>query len=97
MHPQTHFEIRQTLIVYSTKGKKSVYKKKQIKRLIAIIDDIFKHEPISSLESIGKRQIIGYWKRHENESVKTRREKYSILVHFFRVSNPQVTVPEPKP
>lgn len=96
MHPQTHFEIRQTLIVYSTKGKKSAYKKKQMKRLIAIIDDIFKHEPISSLESIGKRQIIGYWKRHENESVKTRREKYSILSKFLCLYNSKITVPEPK-
>ncbi len=96
MHPQTHFEIRQIMMVYSTKGKKSAYKKKQMKRLIAIIDDIFKHEPISSLESIGKRQIIGYWKRYECESFKTRREKYSILLNFLRLYNSKIKVPEPK-
>ncbi|WP_218925163.1 hypothetical protein [Vibrio sp. ES.051] len=80
---------------YVTKGKKSAYKKKQMLRLIAILEDIMAREGDPRLEAIGKRQIIRYWKSIEHETNKTRREKYSILCKFFTVFNPKVTVPEP--
>lgn len=67
-------------------------------RLVRIIDDILTHEPISQIHSIGRRQLIGYWRRHEHESQKTRTEKYHILVRFFASYNLTlgVTVPIPK-
>lgn len=70
-----------------------------MRRLVKIIDDIFIHEPISQIHSIGRRQLIGYWRRHEHESQKTRMEKYHILVRFFSSYSltMAVRVPKPKP
>lgn len=96
MHNQTHYLIRQTMTPYTTKGKKSAYKKKQMTRLVSILEQIMNKEGDPRLEAIGKRQIIRYWKSIEDEKSKTRREKYSILSKFFSLYNPKVTVPEPK-
>ncbi|MCE7626315.1 hypothetical protein [Vibrio cholerae] len=96
MHHQTYAFIHQCMLPYTKKGKKSTYKKKQMKRLIAIIDDIFQHEGMAKLDTIGKRQLIGYWRRTEHEKFETRRAKYTILKKFFALYHPQVTVPEPK-
>ncbi len=81
---------------YITKGKKSPYKKKQMSRLISILEEIMNKEGDPRLSAIGKRQITRYWKSIESENDKTRREKYSILIKFFKLYNPKVTVPEPK-
>ena len=81
---------------YTTKGKKSAYKKKQMTRLVSILEEIMSKEGDPRLEAIGKRQIIRYWKSIEDESRKTRREKYSILCKFFNLYNPKITVPEPR-
>lgn len=96
MHHQTHFEIRSALSAYRSKGKKSAYKQKQMKRLVAILEDIFRNEGTERLSAVGRRQLIGYWRRTEGETDQTRREKYSILKRFFAAYNPTVTVPEPK-
>ena len=96
MHNRTHFHIRQIMSSYVTKGKKSAYKKKQMKRLVSILNQIMNTEGDPRLEAIGKRQIIRFWKRTETESNKTRREKYSILCKFFESYNSKITVPEPK-
>jgi hypothetical protein len=84
------------MVEYTKKGKKSDFKKVQMKRLIAIIENIFEHEKCTELDAIGRRQMIGYWRRTETETDKTRREKYSILKKFFALYNKKVTVPEPK-
>ena len=96
MHNHTHYLIRQTMSSYTTKGKKSAYKKKQMTRLVSILEKIMSKEGDPRLEAIGKRQIIRYWKSIEDESSKTRREKYSILCKFFNLYNPKITVPEPR-
>ncbi|QRG81509.1 hypothetical protein [Vibrio diabolicus] len=96
MHHQTHALIRQFMLPYFTKGKKSTYKNKQIRRLIAIIDNIFYYEGTQDLSAIGRKQLIGYWRRTESEQFETRRAKYVILRKFFALYNPKVTVPEPK-
>lgn len=95
MHHLLHYEIRQAMNEYTGKGKKSAYKRKQMKRLVSILDDIMSTEGDPRLSSIGKRQIIRYWKRIDGETDQTRREKYSILNRFFNTYNPKVTVPEP--
>lgn len=95
MHHTLHYEIRVTMNEYISKGKKSTYKKKQIKRLISILDNIMKKEKDPRLSAIGKKQLIRYWKRTEDETDQTRREKYSILNRFFNAYNLKVTVPEP--
>ena len=81
---------------YTTKGKKSAYKKKQMIRLVSILDQIMNKEGDPRLEAIGKRQVIRYWKSIEHESNKTRKEKYSILCKFFNLYNSKVTLPKPK-
>ena len=96
MHHHTHYLIRQTMSPYTTKGKKSAYKKKQMTRLVSILEQIMSKESDPRLEAIGKRQIIRYWKSIEGENNKTGREKYSILRKFFSLYNPKVTVPKPK-
>lgn len=96
MHHKQHFEIRKLMSEYTSKGKKSAYKKKQMKRLFAILDDIMQHEGDDRLTAIGKRQIVRYWKRTTVETNRTRREKYSILKRFFGVYNGNILVPEPK-
>ena len=96
MHNQTHFLIRQVMSPYTTKGKKSPYKKKQMARLISILDNIINKEGDPRLYAIGKRQIIRYCKSIEDENDKTRQEKYSILSKFFNLYNPKVSVPKPK-
>ncbi len=96
MHSKTYALIRMTMIEYIKKGSKSSYKKVQMKRLIAIIENIFEHEKCTDLNAIGRRQLIGYWRRTSQESDKTRREKYTILKKFFEIYNVKVTVPQPK-
>ncbi|MEZ8495222.1 hypothetical protein AB6C81_23550 [Vibrio splendidus] len=96
MHYKTHAFIRQIMITYSHKGKKSTYKKKQMKRLISILENIFLNEGTQDLSSIGRKQLIGYWHRTEGEKNETRRAKYCILKRFFCEYNLKVTVPEPK-
>lgn len=98
MHHRQVRHIYAVMSDYVTKGKKSAYKRKQMRRLINILEDIFEHESISRIHAIGRRQIIGYWRRHEHEFQKTRLEKYQILVRFF-ASYPltaNVKVPKPK-
>ncbi len=74
------------------------YRKKQVKRLLMILDDIFKHEPYvaEQLKRVGRRQIIGYWQRTKHESAQVRREKYAILKLFFEKANLKGNVPRPK-
>jgi hypothetical protein len=96
MHHQKHAEIRLIMHSYIAKGTKSLYKNRQMKRLFAAIEDIFKHEGTERLTAIGKRQLIGFWRRN-NDSDKIRYEKYLILREFFSRSNPSITVPKPRP
>lgn len=96
MHNKTVNMIYQAMSKYYRKGKKSGYKQKQMRRLIAILNDISQHEGTENLSTIGRRQIIGYWRRTEEETHSTRCEKYNILVKYFEEENPTVTVPKPK-
>lgn len=68
-----------------------------MRRLIAILHDITQNEGRQNLTTIGRKQIIGYWRRKETETNSTRREKYNILVKYFELENPNVTVPKPDP
>lgn len=95
MHHRTYFFIGQVMRTYTSKGRKSQYKKRQMKRLYLIFEDIFRAEGTERLEAIGRRQIIGYWRRN-SDSEKVRYEKYLILRLFFEKFNVKVTVPKPK-
>ncbi|EDL53834.1 hypothetical protein VSAK1_10368 [Vibrio mediterranei AK1] len=74
------------------------FRRKQVTRLLAILEDIFQHEPYlgEQLHKVGKRQIIGYWQRTRHESTQTRKEKYAILKLFFEQAHLRGRVPFPK-
>ena len=74
------------------------FRQKQLKRLLSILEDIFRHEQNlgENFQKIGKRQIIGYWERTKHESAQTRREKYAVLKLFFEQGNLRGKVPFPK-
>lgn len=94
MHHKKYFEINQIMHTYVAKGTKSTYKKRQMKRLIAALEDIFNQEGTERINAIGRRQIIGFWRRNK-DSDKIRYEKFLILREFFGRCNPSVTVPKP--
>lgn len=82
MSPENYNICRYHMVDHNTHGAKS-FRKKQFKRLVCLLDEIFEHEPISNFSQMGKRQIIGYWRRHEHESQKTRIEKWRVLKELW--------------
>lgn len=90
---------RQILTLMAHYNKPGIqFRRKQIRRLLSIFDDIFQHEPYlgEHLHKVGKRQLIGYFERTRHESDKTRLEKYQILKLFFSSANLKGRVPHPK-
>ena len=80
-------------------NKKGIgYRKVQLRRLVAIFDDIFHHEPYlgERITSVGRRQIIGYWERTKHESTQVRLEKYRVLTLFYATAHINVRVPKPR-
>lgn len=96
MSPHTHKKIMAVMSSYLKRG--IPFRKKQVRRLLAILDNIFLHEPNvgESLEKVGRRQIIGYWERTKSESVSVRLEKYQILNLFFAKAGLKGKVPKPR-
>ncbi len=90
---------KQILTIMAPYHKRGIpYRRKQVKRLLMILDDIFQHEPYvaEQINRVGRRQIIGYWKRTKGEGEQVRREKYAILKLFVETANLKVKVPKPK-
>ncbi|MBE3868273.1 hypothetical protein HJ160_03825 [Vibrio parahaemolyticus] len=83
MNPTTFKQIHQVMAFYNKRG--IPYRRKQLQRLMTILDDIFAHEPYlgEQIHRIGRRQVIGYWERTKHESSQVRKEKYRILEIFF--------------
>lgn len=76
------------------------YKRRQTKRLIAIIDwcNANRLEIGGAVDCISRRDLIAYWDATKHESDKVRVEKYRILKAFFEsgvVRNPP-RVPFPR-
>ncbi|MEZ8967369.1 hypothetical protein AB6E53_11800 [Vibrio breoganii] len=96
MKKNTYKQVCTVMASYMKKG--IPYRRKQVKRLLAILEDIFEHEPNlhDELERIGRKQIIGYWRRTEGENITVRKEKYAILCLFFQSANLRGKVPPPK-
>ncbi|MEZ9874659.1 hypothetical protein [Vibrio breoganii] len=96
MNLNTFKQIHTTMAPYLKRG--IPFRRKQVKRLIAIFEDIFSHEPYLNerLGRVGRRQIIGYWRRTEHEGFRVRKEKYAILVTFFNAAGLKGKVPKPK-
>jgi len=97
MSPESFQAIEMAMHIYRRRGA-TEYRKRQYKRLLNALKDIFDHEPNchGNINRIGRRQIIGYWRRHEHLSQKVRIEHYRVLNEFFDQLEIQVAVPKPK-
>ncbi len=94
MNIKDYQQVKIALSEYRTHGAKS-YRKKQFHRVCRILDEILSHEGLNEISKIGRRQIIGYWIRHENESQQTRLEKWRVLkILFARIGKNEP--PKPK-
>ncbi|MEZ9675447.1 hypothetical protein AB4343_08805 [Vibrio breoganii] len=95
MNRDTRKQVLTTMAFYNKKG--IPFRAKQMKRLMMILEDIFEHEAYlgEQLSRIGRKQIIGYWKRTQHESKQTRKEKYAILALFFNTAQLAGKVPKP--
>lgn len=62
------------------------YRKKQFKRLLLMLNNIIEYEHLQSheLERMGRKHVIGFWRRHESLSDKTRKEYWQILSVLFQ-------------
>ena len=95
MNKHAQNQLRQIMSQYLRQGA-TAYRKKQFKRLCNIIEDINRSEPEIKyrLSAIGKKQIIGYWRRTKDETDKTKLEKWRVLSKLFNeLEKPQ----PPKP
>ncbi|MPW37314.1 hypothetical protein [Vibrio sp. B1Z05] len=96
MNPHSLRRINGVMSSYKKPGIE--YRKKQVQRLINIFEDIFEHEGsvAEDILRVGRKHIIGYWRRTENETAVVRQEKFRILQYFFEMANTKVRVPPPK-
>lgn len=83
MTPKTHRTVISLMHSYKRTGSK-VYRKKQVSRLMSMLNNIFEHEQIQTneLQQLGRKQMIGFWRRHEHLSEKTRKE-YWLISHLL--------------
>ncbi|MDN3717753.1 hypothetical protein [Vibrio breoganii] len=96
MQKNTYKQMATLMAPYLKKG--IAYRQKQVRRLLAIYDDIFAHEPYlnDEITRVGRKQIIGYWERTKGESSAVRKEKYKVLCLFYNKANLRGKVPKPK-
>ncbi|MFA0633116.1 hypothetical protein AB4549_10310 [Vibrio breoganii] len=96
MKKNTYKQMATLMAPYLKKG--IAYRQKQFRRLLAIYEDIFAHEPYlnDEISRVGRRQIIGYWERTKEESSAVRKEKYQVLCLFYSKANLLGKVPKPK-
>lgn len=97
MSPESFQAIQMAMHIYRRRGA-TEYRKRQYKRLLNALKDIFEHEPNlhGNINRIGRKQLIGYWRRHEHLSQKVRVEHYRVIYELFEHLEIRVTVPKPK-
>lgn len=97
MNADTYKTLKHLLHYYKRTGSKA-YRKKQVVRLVFMLNNIFEYEKISSnqLNALGRKHIIGFWRRHQNLSEKTRKEYWAITnVLFEQLGKPRPPLPKP--
>ena len=97
MSPESFQAIEMAMHIYRRRGA-TEYRKRQYKRLLNALKDIFECEPNlhGNINRIGRKQLIGYWRRHEHLSQKVRVEHYRVIYELFNHLDTQITVPKPK-
>ena len=84
MTPEMHQTVNHLLHAYKRTGAKS-YRRKQVKRLMFMLNNIIQHEknPTLQLHQLGRKQIIGFWRRHDHFSEATKNEYWRIVEILF--------------
>ena len=84
MTPEMHQTVNHLLHTYKRTGAKS-YRRKQVKRLMFMLNNIIQHEknPTLQLHQLGRKQIIGFWRRHQHLSESTKNEYWRIVEILF--------------
>ena len=84
MTPEMHQTVNRLLHTYKRTGAKS-YRRKQVKRLMFMLNNIIQHEknPTLQLHQLGRKQIIGFWRRHQHLSESTKNEYWRIVEILF--------------
>ena len=97
MSPESFKIIEIAMHIYRRRGA-TEYRKRQYKRLLGALKDIFEHEPncYGNINKVGRKQLIGYWRRNEHISQKVRIEYYRVLSDFFEILDTQIRVPKPR-
>jgi hypothetical protein len=95
MTPEMHQTVNHLLHAYKRTGAKS-YRRKQVKRLMFMLNNIIQHEknPTLQLHQLGRKQIIGFWRRHQHLSESTKNEYWRIVEILFECLG---KAPPPKP
>ena len=79
-------EFNRLMRPYCAKGSKA-NRTKQCQRALFAINDIFKHEPLvrDRLESLGRKHVIGFWRRNEAMNQTTRMNYWYALRTTFEL------------
>jgi hypothetical protein len=88
------YQIKTLTSGYVRKGSKE-NRKRQVKKMLAVIKWILSHEKINSLDQLGKRQIVAFWQAHQNLSEKTRYNYWLALCELFELMGRSDTPPAP--
>lgn len=97
MKPETLRLVLYLMNDYKRTGAKA-YRKKQVGRLMYMLNDIIQAEGLKGvcLHRIGRKHVIGFWRRHEHLSYQTRKEYWQILNVLYQKLG-KLEPPRPKP
>ena len=85
MKPETMKQLQHLMNEYRRSGAKN-YRRKQYERLVFMLNDIIQHEQIrgNELQQLGRKHVIGFWRRHDDWSQQTRKEYWQVLNVFYQ-------------
>lgn len=97
MKPEIQQRIFYLMNDYKRTGAKK-YRQKQYGRLMFMLNDMIQYENLNQfeLEKIGRKHVIGFWRRHEHLSYQTRKEYWQILNLLYQKLG-KLEPPKPKP
>ncbi|WP_318492186.1 hypothetical protein [Photobacterium leiognathi] len=84
MNPNTQIIVNDAMREYRRTGRKA-FRKRQVSVLRSLLNDIFEHEPNcrDRIQSIGKRQLTGYYRRHSHLKLATLVARWRVLCILF--------------
>ena len=87
-------QIKELTYGYVRKGSKE-NRRRQVKKMEIVIRWIESNEKLGGLDQLGKRQIVTFWRAHENLSEKTRYNYWLALCALFELMRRTDTPPKP--